>query len=353
MARLSHDHGVGRGAGAQNALSETRDGGKGRGMEAQRGWMPGVEHIPTRAFGSVRTAHGAMQARAVMSHIMQGSQRTMIEWAREDPVQTRKSVHFTIAGDGRTVQHVGIYDAAWGAGRVNDPTWSLLPAGETPNDYTVQIEHEGFSEVPSYAPNARPYERGANPWPEAMVQASIRVHRWVLGELGLKPDAERVIGHFMTDAKFRPNDPGDAWPRARIIEALGGADAAVEGAPRPSESELERSRVELLRLEVERRRVDQERARLDAAQPVANAAAESPSEPQSAAASANPATTRRLTPLQNLIERLFRTESLATIAATALVATGIISTQEEAIALIGAVVPLVLGRSYVKARGQR
>ena len=166
-------------------------------------WMPGVEHIETAAVG------GAITPRGVMSHVMQGWQSTMVRWARERPRVTRKSAHFTIGKQGRIVQHVPIRRQAWHAGRLDPgapPVWPLLPAGASPNDYAIGIEHEGFS---------------GEPWPESQVLATIRVHRWLFAELGFEPSEETVIGHYMTAPASRAADPGPGWPRARILDALG------------------------------------------------------------------------------------------------------------------------------------
>src|SRR5690606_37806848 len=67
----------------------------------------------------------------------------------------------------------------------------------------------------------------ANPWPEAMVEASVRVHRWLfeaIPTLG-EPSRDSIIGHYETGDPNRVNDPAAAsdrsvWPRDRIIAAL-------------------------------------------------------------------------------------------------------------------------------------
>ncbi len=184
------------------------------------GWMPNVEHIPTEASGGYGMAPDTMDSVAVMSHIMQGYQRTMIRWAEERPYATEKSAHFTIGRDGRIVQHVGIYNPSWTAGNVKNPTWRLYRPGVNPNKYLVQIEHEGFSVEPGYGYDYLYSE--SMPWPDEMVMASVEVHKWVMLELGLEPDHDTVIGHFMTNSVTRLDDPGKDWPRERIIDRIGG-----------------------------------------------------------------------------------------------------------------------------------
>lgn len=53
--------------------------------------------------------------------------------------------------------------------------------------------------------------------------------------------------------------------------------------------------------------------------------------------------------MRNLLHRLLRTESLVTIAGLIIYLTGRVETLEEALALAVVIVPLVLGRSIVKA----
>lgn len=184
----------------------------------EQGWMPGVERVPTVAFGYADMPPASMRAVAVMSHIMQGYQRTNLAWARERPYATPKSAHFTIGRDGRIVQHVGITDPSWTAGYVNRPTWPRYRPGTNPNRYLVHIEHEGFSVPPGYGYDYVYDDR--RPWPEAMVEASARVQLWVLAELGLEASRATVIGHFETDSVNCANDPGPAWPRGAILAAL-------------------------------------------------------------------------------------------------------------------------------------
>ena len=185
------------------------------------GWMPGVEDRPTAAYGYGGAKNAAV---GVMSHIMQGYQTTMLAWADERPPQRMASSHFSINRAGHIAQHVSIYDPSWHAGNVNAPTWPLYRGGN-PNLYTVSIEHEGFAIIPNYGYDYV-YDE-THPWPDAMVEASIAVHRWVFDQLNLEPNEATVCGHFETDALNRPHDPGPAWPRGYIIRAL----TPAQGAP--------------------------------------------------------------------------------------------------------------------------
>ncbi len=181
-------------------------------------WMPGVERIETAA-----TDGGAFDPIAAMSHTMVGRQRTMIAWAHERPWITPASAHFTIGVGGRTAQHVPITRRAWHAGRsdapgggwsevgftdVTHPSWRLWRPGHSPNELAVGIEHEDEGDP------------GRSVWPEAQIEASINVHRWIFEQLAIAASLDTVVSHGMTSPRSRAHDPGPGWPQARIIDEL-------------------------------------------------------------------------------------------------------------------------------------
>ena len=192
-----------------------------------RGWMPDVDHIGTTMYGYSDVPPGTMEPMAVINHIMQGYARTMIEWATTN--STQKSAHFIIDRDGNITQTVSIYSPAWHAGRTAKTTWDSFPGGN-PNKYSVGIEHEGFSVDPGYGYDYI-YEDG---WPDAMMEASVQVHKWILGELGLDATDQTVIGHNETDGVSRANDPGPAWDKSVLLAMINGSEpleavASTEG----------------------------------------------------------------------------------------------------------------------------
>ena len=181
-------------------------------------------------------------AASANARLEQGYQSTMVAWANERPWVTPKSAHFTVGRTGDVIQHVGIYDPAWAAGRVADPTWRLLPADastadSTPNKLCVHIEHEGFSVPPQYGYDYLYDETHA--WPQPMVQSSIEVQRWCLGELGVDASADAVIGHFMTDGVSRADVPAQAVPLllpvARVLLVYDRDEAGERAVKRLSE----------------------------------------------------------------------------------------------------------------------
>ena len=115
---------------------------------------------------------------------------------------------------------------------LSSSTQTYIAAGYGAHN-TVGIEHEGFSIPPGYSYDYL-YSNG-NPWPEAMIEASIRVHRWVFARVNewdagaMVPSEDTVITHSMLNTASRKQDPGDLWlatVRPRILAALQPAPAA-------------------------------------------------------------------------------------------------------------------------------
>ena len=199
--------------------------------KGSKGWMPDIDHIGTTMYGYTDVPPETMKPIAVINHIMQGYARTMIDWATNNSVQ--KSAHFIIDREGNITQTVSIYSPAWHAGRTAKESWKSFPGGN-PNKYTVGIEHEGFSVDPGYGYD---YIYDGS-WPEAMMDASAKVHKWILGELSLDANDQTVIGHFETDAVSRANDPGPQWSREDLLSRINGGGGSRSSQPSVSSDEL-------------------------------------------------------------------------------------------------------------------
>ena len=193
--------------------------------------MPDIDHIGTTMYGYTDVPPETMKPIAVINHIMQGYARTMIDWATNNSVQ--KSAHFIIDREGNITQTVSIYSPAWHAGRTAKESWKSFPGGN-PNKYTVGIEHEGFSVDPGYGYD---YIYDGS-WPEAMMDASAKVHKWILGELSLDANDQTVIGHFETAAVSRANDPGPQWSREDLLSRINGGGGSSSSQPSVSSDEL-------------------------------------------------------------------------------------------------------------------
>lgn len=144
---------------------------------------------------------------AVVLHIMQGYASTATQWAQQG--YTGASWGFTVARDGNIQQHLGFGDGGYHAGVVNNPTWKLY-SGTNPNWMTIGIEHEGFS---------------GEPFPDAQINASAKLTRWILDYIGQPADRDHVIGHYEIDAINRPNDPGPTFPWDHYMDLIKGDDA--------------------------------------------------------------------------------------------------------------------------------
>ncbi len=150
---------------------------------------------------------------AVVVHIMDGTLAgTDSHFANP---ATEVSAHYGIGQSGETHQYVDEADAAWHAGRVQNPTWSLLKAGINPNRYTIGIEHEG---------------NAGSAWSENMKQASAARIADICKRWSIPIDREHIIGHYQIDGVRRPNCP--AYDK-RIIDELAERARFIANPPAP------------------------------------------------------------------------------------------------------------------------
>lgn len=97
--------------------------------------------IPATNFKKGRTRNPD----AIVIHIAEGMKASVVATFKDPIVQ--KSSHFLVNRDGSITQFVGTADTAYGNGIVDNPISELVLArvGTNPNDWTISIEHEGFS----------------------------------------------------------------------------------------------------------------------------------------------------------------------------------------------------------------
>lgn len=209
-------------------------------MPDPTGWMPvepgKVVHIPATEWGYPDIREDDMWPQAVINHVMQGYRRTMDDWARS-PQPEGKSVQFGINRAGEIAQYVSIWNPSYHAGDVNRPDgWGAVMLGRygpNPNKWSIGVEWEGFS-IPAVYNGVRADDYlydAAHPWPDAMVQAAIKIHQFVFHSTQQLVDAtdkqDRILTHSQTNGATRAQDPGDYWiatvkPRitAAVLQAL-------------------------------------------------------------------------------------------------------------------------------------
>lgn len=169
---------------------------------------------------------------AIVDHIMQG---TLQSSNSEFMAAGTASTHFGVGSDGTIFQWVDLDQMAWGNGLAyeNDgrpyidvpvgggqvkrvyesPDRSVpwladaLDKRANPNLMTISIEHAGNS---------------GGPFPEAMYQATLALHRWLLLTYNIPATRDYIIGHNQIQPKNRGFCPGTGFPWARLMSDLGG-----------------------------------------------------------------------------------------------------------------------------------
>lgn len=126
---------------------------------------------------------------AIVIHIMDGTLSGTDSWFAKPTSQV--SAHYGIGKNGEVHQYVQEENTAWHAGRVSNPTWSLIKNGINANLYTIGIEHEGKSD---------------DVWTDDMKKSSASLIREVCKKWNIPVDREHVIGHYQIFSD-KPNCP--------------------------------------------------------------------------------------------------------------------------------------------------
>jgi LysM repeat protein len=202
--------------------------------------MNGVEHIPPK-WHIPPMMQLPMTPLVITDHIMVGWLTTMVNWMSNG--ESKIIAHFGISSKGRIVQFHPINRVGRHVSALIGVTSKIaLREGQHPgttgaNGYSIGIEHEGLSlPYPGDPASLRPITWSkTNPWPDAMVEASIAVKRWCFANapsLGT-PSRDTIIGHYETDSSNRPDDPAaksdrSVWPVDKMLAALGNVTPAPE-----------------------------------------------------------------------------------------------------------------------------
>lgn len=150
---------------------------------------------------------------AIVNHIMSGTLIGTDSWFKNP--QSKVSSHFGVGKHGDIHQYVNLTNPAWANGSVNNPNWPLLQFGVNPNYYTISIEHEGES---------------GDVMPELQYQATLALHRWLIGMLGIPISRDNIIGHYRIDSVNKSNCPGMGFPWDRLFNDLQGGRDVLEVA---------------------------------------------------------------------------------------------------------------------------
>lgn len=144
---------------------------------------------------------------AFVEHIGQGSLAGLDSTFR-DPINggSPVSAHFGVGFEGDIHQYVKLNNGAWANGIVEHG--NTMPASwpdSNTNFFTISVEHEGFT---------------GQVFPEKMYQADLKLHGWLIGQTGIKPTNDTIVGHYRISPNTRPNCPGKSFYYARLIADL-------------------------------------------------------------------------------------------------------------------------------------
>ena len=120
---------------------------------------------------------------AIVIHIMEGTLAGTDSWFSNK--QAKVSAHYGVGRSGEVHQFVDEKNTAWHAGRVTNPSWSLIKkAGNAvfinPNYYTVGIEHEGTVDTD---------------WTDAMYESTSTLIAEISKRWNIPIDRNHIIGH--------------------------------------------------------------------------------------------------------------------------------------------------------------
>ena len=211
---------------------------------SERGWAPFARqhrgYLHEGPFGYPAGAKDQNRPVVIVSHRMGGHKSTLDNdaWRFANHVGVTFGVGRYRVGD--IDQYCSMWDAHWGNGIAGS-----VPKYDRANPRLRALELEGaWRARPEYSPGAHSLDSGgvnvlnsrsvsiehedANtdvPWPDALLQNSITVHKWIVEEcnrygIAFTVDEHALAGHFQIDAVNRPGCPGAHWPKAKILAAL-------------------------------------------------------------------------------------------------------------------------------------
>ena len=136
-----------------------------------------IERFPTPHCERGRRGHAPT---GIVVHTNVGSFASTVSWFASP--ESRVSAHYLIGLDGRVAQFVDEEDTARHAGRVREPTATIV-TGENPNLYTIGVEFEDAGDPAEVVRTEEEYTAGA-----AILRAAC--DRWQI-----PADRDHVVGH--------------------------------------------------------------------------------------------------------------------------------------------------------------
>lgn len=151
--------------------------------------------------GNFTQGRGGVALEAIVIHIAEGPLGAIDAWFND--ARAKASTHFAVSKAGRIHQYVKLADMPYANGSIEPGYTAKLideNAGINPNQWTVSIEHEGFT--------------GEQMTP-AMFDASTWLSAWLFetdlfsgGATGVAVDRKHVLGHRDISPRSRPRCPG-------------------------------------------------------------------------------------------------------------------------------------------------
>lgn len=181
----------------------------GPGITGRTALPPDIVWIGSPNFGLPRGTRGQLEPVAIVYHIAQGTLSGIDSWFNRSSSEV--SSQYAVGKLGEIHQYVGLKDAAWANGAINNPDLSIQWLREcvendiNPNIRTISIEHEGFT---------------GQMWPEAQYKSSLELTRWLIGEYNIPVDENHLIGHHQIDSVNKSNCPGTGWRRNQMLRDL-------------------------------------------------------------------------------------------------------------------------------------
>ena len=169
------------------------------------------------------TSRDGLKPEAIVVHVADGSLAGCDSWFNDNPYGV--SAHFCIGRSGAIHQYVNEADAAHANGAIEQGYSATLideNGYQNPNDWTISIEHEGWSgEIP----------------PPVQLEASAQLSAWLFeahlfpgGATGVAIDRKHILRHGEISPKSRPNCPG--WSAAVLDAYVARVKTIIESPER-------------------------------------------------------------------------------------------------------------------------